>query len=207
MIDLLLKCLDLFATFFKIGLFTFGGGYAMLPLIQQEVLSKGWAAEEELVNFIAVSESTPGPFAVNMSTYIGTEQAGPLGAFFATLGVVMPSFIIILIVAKCYEKFQSSKIVKGCMSGLKPAVIGLIGAAVLSIAGTVLFPALDVTVGNLSTLTTSLTAVFSSINFYISLAIFAFMTLLAFKKVHPIIIICLSAVAGIAVGYGLNVAV
>lgn len=207
MIDLLLKCLDLFATFFKIGLFTFGGGYAMLPLIQQEVLSKGWAAEEELVNFIAVSESTPGPFAVNMSTYIGTEQAGPLGAFFAILGVVMPSFIIILIVAKCYEKFQSSKIVKGCMSGLKPAVIGLIGAAVLSIAGTVLFPALDVTVGNLSTLTTSLTAVFSSINFYISLAIFAFMTLLAFKKVHPIIIICLSAVAGIAVGYGLNVAV
>lgn len=193
MIELLLKCLELFATFFKIGLFTFGGGYAMLPLIQQEVLSKGWADEKEIINFIAVSESTPGPFAINMSTYIGTDEAGVLGAFFATLGVVLPSFIIILIVAKCYEKFQSSKIVRGCMSGLKPAVVGLIGAAVLSIAGTVLFP------NGIST------AVFSSLNFYISLAIFAVMALLAFKKVHPILIIALSAVAGIAVGYGFNI--
>ena len=193
MIELLLKCLELFATFFKIGLFTFGGGYAMLPLIQQEVLSKGWADEKEIINFIAVSESTPGPFAINMSTYIGTDEAGVLGAFFATLGVVLPSFIIILIVAKCYENFQSSKIVRGCMSGLKPAVVGLIGAAVLSIAGTVLFP------NGIST------AVFSSLNFYISLAIFAVMALLAFKKVHPILIIALSAVAGIAVGYGFNI--
>lgn len=193
MIELLLKCLELFATFFKIGLFTFGGGYAMLPLIQQEVLSKGWAEESEIINFIAVSESTPGPFAINMSTYIGTEEAGVLGAFFATLGVVLPSFIIILIVAKCYEKFQSSKIVRGCMSGLKPAVVGLIGAAVISIAGTVLFP------NGIST------AVFSGLNFYISLAIFAVMALLAFKKVHPILIIALSAVAGIVVGYGFNI--
>ena len=193
MIELLLKCLELFATFFKIGLFTFGGGYAMLPLIQQEVLSKGWADEKEIINFIAVSESTPGPFAINMSTYIGTDEAGVLGAFFATLGVVLPSFIIILIVAKCYEKFQSSKIVRGCMSGLKPAVVGLIGAAVISIAGTVLFP------NGIST------AVFSGLNFYISLAIFAVMALLAFKKVHPILIIALSAVAGIAVGYGFNI--
>lgn len=193
MIELLLKCLELFATFFKIGLFTFGGGYAMLPLIQQEVLSKGWAEEKEIINFIAVSESTPGPFAINMSTYIGTDEAGVLGAFFATLGVVLPSFIIILIVAKCYEKFQSSKIVRGCMSGLKPAVVGLIGAAVISIAGTVLFP------NGIST------AVFSSLNFYISFAIFAVMALLAFKKVHPILIIALSAVAGIAVGYGFNI--
>ena len=192
MIELLLKCLELFITFFKIGAFTFGGGYAMLPLIQEEVLSKGWATEAEIVDFIAVSESTPGPFAINMSTYIGTDEAGVLGAFFATLGVVLPSFIIILIVAKCYEKFQSSKIVRGCMSGLKPAVVGLIGAAVVSIAGTVLFP---------SGLTM---AVFSGINFYISLAIFAVMAILAFKKVHPILIIALSAVTGIAVGYGFN---
>lgn len=192
MIELLLKCLELFVTFFKIGLFTFGGGYAMLPLIQQEVLDKEWATQAELINFIAVSESTPGPFAINMSTYIGTEQAGFLGAFFATLGVVLPSFIIILIVAKCYEKFQSSKIVKGCMSGLKPCVVGLIGAAVVSIATTVLFP---------SGITLS---AFSGVNIYISLAIFALMAVLAFKKVHPILIICMSAAIGIAVGYGLN---
>ena len=195
MIELILKCLELFFTFFKIGLFTFGGGYAMLPLIQEAVLDKSWATEAELVNFIAVSESTPGPFAVNMSTYIGTEQAGFFGALFATLGVVLPSFIIILIVAKCYEKFQSSKIVKGCMSGLKPCVVGLIGAAVINIAITVLFPS------------KVFLAAFSGINLYISLAIFAVMVVLAFKKVHPILIICMSAVIGIAVGYGFDLKV
>jgi chromate transporter len=192
MIELLLKCLELFLTFFKIGLFTFGGGYAMLPMMREEVLAHNWAEEAELINFIAVSESTPGPFAVNMSTYVGTQQAGFLGAFFATLGVVLPSFIIILIVAKCYEKFQSSKIVKGCMSGLKPCVVGLIGAAVINIAATVLFP------------NKIYLAAFSGVNIYISLAIFAVMAILAFKKVHPILIICMSAVIGIAVGYGFN---
>ena len=91
--------LELFLTFFKIGLFTIGGGYAMLPLIQADVQAKGWMTAEELVNFIAVSESTPGPFAVNVSTYVGAELAGLPGAFCATLGVVLPSFLIILLVA------------------------------------------------------------------------------------------------------------
>ena len=84
-------CLELFVTFFKIGLFTIGGGYAMLPLIQEEVQSNGWMTAQELVNFIAVSESTPGPFAVNVSTYVGAELAGLPGALCATLGVVLPS--------------------------------------------------------------------------------------------------------------------
>ena len=190
---------ELFITFFKIGLFTFGGCYAMLPLMREEVLAHNWAAESELINFIAVSESTPGPFAINMATYIGTEQAGVIGAFFATLGVVLPSFIIILIVAKCYEKFQSSKIVNGCMTGLKPCVVGLIGAAVVSIAGTVLFA------GEFSK--KALISAFSELNIYISLAIFAVMAVLAFKKVHPILIICMSAVAGIVVGYGFDLKV
>ena len=195
MTELILKCLELFATFFKIGLFTFGGGYAMLPMMREEVLANNWATEAELVNFIAVSESTPGPFAINMATYVGTEQVGFFGAFFATLGVVLPSFIIILIVAKCYEKFQSSKIVMGCMSGLKPCVVGLIGAAVINIAASVLFPA-GITL-----------SAFSGVNLYISLAIFAVMAVLALKKVHPILIIVLSAVIGIAVGYGMNLKV
>lgn len=186
---------ELFITFFKIGLFTFGGGYAMLPMMQEEVLAHKWATEAEIINFIAVSESTPGPFAINMATYVGTEQYGVLGAFFATLGVVLPSFIIILIVAKCYEKFQRSKVVMGCMSGLKPCVVGLIGAAVISIATTVLFP-LGIS-----------SAVFSNPNIYISLAIFAVMAILAFKKVHPILIISMSAVIGIAVGYGFDLKV
>ena len=99
--------LELFLTFFKIGLFTIGGGYAMLPLIQADVQAKGWMTAEELVNFIAVSESTPGPFAVNVSTYVGAELAGLPGAFCATLGVVLPSFLIILLVARFYAAFRS----------------------------------------------------------------------------------------------------
>ena len=129
--------IELFFTFFKIGLFTVGGGYAMLPLIRTEVLSKGWLTAEEIVNFIAVSESTPGPFAVNIATYIGSVRGGAAGAAFATLGVVLPSFLIILAIARCYKKFKSSKIVAGLMSGLKPAVIGLIAAAVLTVGKTV----------------------------------------------------------------------
>lgn len=184
--------LYLFLTFFKIGLFTFGGGYAMLPLIRAEVLNYGWLTEEQVINFIAVSESTPGPFAINMATYVGIETGGILGAVCATLGVVMPSFIIILIVARIYEKFKTNKIVNGCMTGLKPAVIGLIASAVISIAITVFFQ------NGISL------SVFKSLQFYVSLIIFAIMSVLSFKKVHPIIIICLSAVLGIIAGYSLN---
>lgn len=193
--------LELFWAFFQIGLFTFGGGYAMIPLIQDAVISHGWLTGEALVNFIAIAESTPGPFAVNIATYVGTEMgqtAGGLGAWggllggcCATLGVVLPSFIIILIVAKCYEKFKSNKIVKGAMSGLKPAVIGLIGAAVLSIGQTVFFPdGLDF-------------GVFSGLPFYVSLVIFVGMAVLAFKKIHPIVLIGISAGLGILAGYTL----
>ena len=189
--------LELFFTFFVIGAFTFGGGYAMLPLIQEQVAAKGWVDSAVLVDFVAVSESTPGPFAVNMATYVGSVvggQGGPvwmsvLGAFCATLGVVLPSFVVILIVAKCYDAFRQSKVVKGCMSGLKPAVVGLIGGAVISVAMTVFFP------NGLSA------AVFTDPSFYVSAAICGVMAVLAFKKVHPIIIICLSAVIGIAAGY------
>ena len=172
--------LELFWTFFLIGAFTFGGGYAMLPLVQAEVAAKGWMAGEQLVNFIAVSESTPGPFAVNMATYVGSEMGGVLGAACATLGVVLPSFVVILIVAKCYDAFRSSRVVKGCMSGLKPAVIGMIGTAVLSVGKTVFLPV--------------------SAQIWVSVAIFAVMLVLALRKVHPIIIICLSAAAGIVLG-------
>ena len=181
--------LELFFTFLMIGAFTFGGGYAMLPLIQEEVAAKGWIDSAALVDFVAVSESTPGPFAINMATYVGSEVGGVLGAVLATLGVVLPSFVIILIVAKCYDQFRQSKIVKGCMSGLKPAVVGLIGGAVVSVAITVFFPA------------GWSTAVFTDLSTYLALGICAVMMVLSFKKVHPIAIICLSAVLGIAFGY------
>ena len=191
--------LELFLTFFMIGAVTFGGGYAMLPMIQEQVALR-WGdviSSETLIDFVAVSESTPGPFAVNMATYVGAVVGGQdagtgmrvLGAFCATLGVVLPSFIIILIVARCYDKFRESKAVKGCMSGLKPAVVGLIASTVLSIGTTVLFSA------GISL------AVLTQAAFYVSVGIFGVMVVLAFKKVHPILIICLSAVAGIGAGY------
>ena len=181
--------LELFWTFFTIGAFTFGGGLAMLPLVQQAVEQKGWIDAQNVVNFIAVSESTPGPFAINMATYVGSEVAGFLGAVCATLGVVVPSFVIILIVARCYDKFRQSKVVSGCMSGLKPAVVGLIGGAVVTVLLSVFFPA------GLSP------AAFVTPQFYIYAGIFGLCLFLAFRKVHPIVLICLSAVLGIAVGY------
>ena len=181
--------LELFWTFFKIGLFTFGGGYAMLPLIQAEVAAHGWLETEALLNFVAVSESTPGPFAVNISTYIGSRLGGVPGAACATLGVALPSFLIILIVANCYERFRRSRIVSGVMTGLKPAVIGLIGSAILTMGRTVLFPQ------------GFTAALFSSASFWVTVGIFVLMAVLAFKKLHPILLICLSAVLGIAAGY------
>ncbi len=176
--------LELLFTFFKIGLFTFGGGYAMLPLIEKEVISKAWLSEEALVDFLAVSESTPGSFAVNVATYIGNEVAGISGSVCATLGVVLPSFIIILIVAKGFEKFRDSQIVKGCMSGLKPAVVGMIAASAISVAKTV-FLANGLVIHS---------------GLFVSLFIFALSCVLSLKKVHPIIIIILSASLGIASG-------
>ena len=181
--------LELFWTFFKIGAFTFGGGYAMLPLIQAEVTAKGWIAEESIVNFVAVSESTPGPFAVNMATYVGSEMGGVFGAVCATLGVVLPSFIIILIVAKCFEKFKNSRVIRGCMSGLKPAVIGLIASAVISIGTTVFIP------------NGFAWEIFQQVRSSLFLGISALALVLAFKKLHPIIIIGICAALGIAAGY------
>ena len=120
--------LKLFLTFLQIGAFTFGGGYAMIPMMREQVLSHQWLTEQEIINFIAVSESTPGHFAVNMATYVGTETAGILGAICATIGVVLPSFIIILIIAKIYLKFKENKYVAGAMNGLRPTVVALIAS-------------------------------------------------------------------------------
>ena len=180
--------LQLFWTLFKIGAFTFGGGYAMLPLIQAEVAAHGWMDAEELINFVAVSESTPGPFAVNISTFVGLRLVGIPGAICATLGVALPSFVIILIVAKCFQRFKNSRIVQGCMSGLRPAVVGLIATALLSVGQTVFFP----------------DGIAFGAAFFVSLGVFLLSAVLAFKKLHPIWIIVISAAIGVAAGYGLG---
>ena len=170
----------------------------MIPFIQETVLKHGWLTNQELIDFIAVSESTPGAFAVNISTYVGSQVGASengfigsiAGAVIATMGVVLPAFLIILIIAKIYEKFKSSKTVKGAMFGLKSTVVGLIGAAVISIALEVFF------VNGFSA------NVFTTSTFWFSLVVFAVMLfLLLYKKLSPVIIIGISAVLGIIAGY------
>ncbi len=183
--------LQLFLTFLKIGAFTFGGGYAMLPLMQQEVLANNWMSESDLLNFIAVAESTPGPVAINMATYIGMETGGLLGAIVSTFGVVLPSFIIIMLVARFYTKYSNSFIVKNCLIGLRPVVVGLIASAILSLGVGVFFPEgiLNISLASFNYL------------LFCSVGVFALIVYLAFKKVSPIILILISAILGIATGY------
>lgn len=137
--DTLTLFFQLFTTFFMIGIFTFGGGYAMLSLIQtQVVVTHGWLSEGAFTDIIAISQMTPGPIGVNCATYAGYEvlrQAGAgwamgvLGSATATFALILPSFLIVLMMVKFYEKFLGNKVFEGVMSWLRPAVVGLIGAA------------------------------------------------------------------------------
>ncbi len=180
----------LFLEFLKMGALTFGGGYAMIPFIEETVLRHDWMTTTELVDFIAVSESTPGAFAVNISTYVGSEVEGLLGALLATVGLVLPPFLIIILIAKVYERIKSNTLVQGAMLGLKSTVVGLIAATVLSVGKTIFFSE------GINA------AVFQSAEFYVSLGIFAAaLFLLLVKKLSPILIIAGSAVIGILFGY------
>lgn len=118
--------LDLFLGFLKVGLFAFGGAYGAIPLIRDMVLSYGWLNDEALSYMIAVSESTPGPIMVNLATYVGSTEAGFLGALVATLAVVLPSFIIILLITALLKNAFKNKYVQAVLRGLKPSVIGIV---------------------------------------------------------------------------------
>ena len=118
--------LTLFLTFLEIGAVSFGGGYGMISLIREKVMAFGWMTEEELLNAIAVAESTPGPIAVNMATFVGSRQGGVLGSLLATLGVILPSFIIILLVAALIRNFLKYSGVKAFLGGVRPCIVGLI---------------------------------------------------------------------------------
>ena len=118
--------LKLFITFLEIGLVSFGGGYGMIALIREKVLINNWLTESEFLNFVGIAESTPGPIAVNMATFVGSSQAGVLGSLVATIGVVLPSFIIILIIASIFKNLLKYEIVKSILDYIKPAIVGLI---------------------------------------------------------------------------------
>ena len=135
--------LELFWTFFVIGMFTIGGGYAMLSLIQNQVVTEhGWINDTTFTDIVAISQMTPGPIGINSATYIGYEVLATtgaseimcvLGSFTATFAVVLPSFIIVLAICKAYDRFKDHYLFKGVMTGLKPAVLGLVGTAFLLI--------------------------------------------------------------------------
>lgn len=130
--------INLFTTFFKIGLFSFGGGYAMLPMIQREVVDvNGWLTSESFLNIIGISQATPGPIAINTATYVGYKTSGVVGSMFATLGVIMPSVIIVYIIARLFMRFKDGIYVQSVLKFIRLGAIGLIAAAALSLMGDV----------------------------------------------------------------------
>lgn len=183
---------ELFYTFLYIGLFTIGGGVVGLTLLQQTIVNKGIISEEVFYNMVAISESTPGPLGTNMATYIGYSQQGILGGIVATLGEVLPSLVIIMIVARFLQKFNTNPFVKGSLEFLRPVVTGLI-----------LVPALHMFLFSCINLPSSFEALKSLYTWknmiewvnFIAYSIFVF---LLFKfKLHPIILILMGAVFGI----------
>ena len=186
--------LKLFLSFFKIGLFTFGGGYGMIPLIQQEALAQGWLDAETLYRYIGISESTPGPIAVNMATFVGASRAGLAGSLCATVGVVLPSFVIILLIAAVMKSFRENRFVKAALLGIKPVVAGMIAATGLCIA-------LRCTIVNLGTLK-GMSVDFRQLGITAALGLFALVWTKALKRpFSPILTILVSAALG-ALIYG-----
>ena len=193
----MLSLVNLFITFFKIGILTFGGGYAMIPMIIEETSSFSNIDSSEIIDFIAISESTPGPFAVNIATFIGYEQNGFLGSIFATLGVVLPSFIIILLLANIIEKIKDNKYFKSIIKTVMPIVIGLILSTATKIILTNLF--------NIKTFDNIKSDFkFNPVTF-ITLIIISFITFLIYnlrkKKLAPILTIVICASLGISISY------
>lgn len=186
---------ELFLTFLQIGAFSFGGGYGMISLIREETLSRGWLTEESLLDMIAVAESTPGPIAVNMATFVGSSRGGILGSAVATLGVVLPSFLIILIIAMVLRRFMKYAGVKAFLGGVRPCVIGLI----LATAATMLMSHL----GGFADLDALREVRLSAVDLR-GIAIFCLLALTALairrltkKPLSPILFIAFSAVLGI----------
>jgi len=127
------KLLSLFWTFFKIGAFTFGGGYAMIPLIQKEAVEKkGWVTDDDILEIIAIAESTPGPVAINSATFVGYRTCGFWGAACATFGVVLPSFLIILAIGYVLNEFQNAKVVQYAFNGIRAGVLALLFKALFT---------------------------------------------------------------------------
>ena len=181
---------QLFYEFCKVAIFTFGGGMASIPFLEDMAVETGWFTLSQLTDFIAISESTPGPIAVNIATYAGYNTAGYLGGVCATMGLVFPAIVLMTIVAKFITAFRGNKYIDRAFYGLRPCVMALIMSALIGIAkATLLHEG-----ATLATLATAIN--------WRAVGIFALIVVLQnvkkFKKLHPVVFLALSAVLGIA---------
>lgn len=174
------ELIKLFIIFAKIGFFTVGGGMAMLPLIQQELVSKGYMTVIQAIDMVAISQMTPGPFAVNCATFSGMQLYGIPGALVSTLGVVLPSFIICLLVSRWFFSYCNSPVIRSVLSGIKPVVLALILSGLVSVSSTALFPG-----GTAASIDIPVLAIAAVVSF-----------LLIFKKASPVLLVLLSGVFG-----------
>lgn len=173
---------ELLLVFVSIGLFCFGGGYVIIPLIQEEIVSRGWMTVEEFINIIAVSESTPGPLSINTATYVGFKLLGLPGAAIATFGLMLPAFILVVLVSKIWATERGKQFFQRIMVGIRPIVAGLVFAAAISIAKTVLVQS-------------NPTGAYSVSYIGFLLAVVAYVAIRRFS-VHPIILIGGAAILG-----------
>lgn len=179
--------------FFKTGLFAVGGGLATIPFLREMSVKYGWFTLDKLTTMIAVSESTPGPIGINMATYVGYEMFGIAGGIAATLSLVTPSLIVICIIARMLEKFKNAKVVQGIFTGLRPAVVGFILSAVVSIFLMALF--------HVDTWQTS--GNFADLFNWKGIILFAvLLALYQYKpKMHPVFLILAAGIAGVIFGF------
>ncbi len=166
--------LNLFLTFFKIGVFGFGGGYSMLPFIEQQVVSSNsWISKSQFLEIIGISQMTPGPVSINTATFVGYKVNGVIGGLIATLGVITFSFIAVILVSKSLSKFKNNRYIEGALSGMKPILIALVISAFISLAKESYYDIKSIIIGVIS------------------------LGLLLSKKVHPILVIVISAALGL----------
>lgn len=178
--------IHLFIEFFRIGLFSFGGGYAMIPLISNVITTNQWMTAGEFTQIISIAEMTPGPIAVNTATYVGYKVAGTFGSICATTGVAMPSLLLILFISKFFFKYKEHPLMKNLFKGIRPVIAGLILSSAIIIGKSVLFEH-----GTLSM------SGFHYTTFFITILLF----ILAFmKKMHPILLILIGGVIGMLSG-------
>ena len=181
--------IELLIAFLKVGLFSFGGAYGSIPLIRDVVLSHGWMTEEQIAYMIAVSESTPGPIMVNLATYIGNTQAGLLGSVVATLGVVLPSFCVILLITAILKSAMKNKYMQAILRGLKPCVIGIVLATGLYMILTNCM--LQIEEMQIDVVSVVITVILGAV-------VFVYQRVTK-KKLSPIMLISISAVVGVVV--------